>query len=232
MICKVIRCPSTGINTLQIFSIYKKEIRFIVRKVWSQLPSKQDQDTSKKGQMHLGMFNLNHHTTLISLVSWIILYEGFFFLSPSSTLTCCPAHTHTSTLRHSQTLPVAAQSQEGPKQPADARQKPLCLGEFSHPPCFMSKEKPLTLTYFSYIALKSCFIRAEENFSGCFPCTNCLNKAPCCCGETSKYKGAVQIQSWKQTYCLWQITSRQHPASTWNAIPRVKGNSQKTLQCL
>lgn len=53
VICKVIHCLDARINTLQIFYIYEKEKRFILRKVWFTMSGKQEQSTSKKGQLYL-----------------------------------------------------------------------------------------------------------------------------------------------------------------------------------
>lgn len=52
VICKVICCPNAGINALQIFYLYKKEKCFILRKVWFTMSGKQEQSTSKKGQLY------------------------------------------------------------------------------------------------------------------------------------------------------------------------------------
>lgn len=49
---QVICCPNAGINTLQIFYLYKKEKCFILRKVWFTMSGKQEQSTSKKGQLY------------------------------------------------------------------------------------------------------------------------------------------------------------------------------------
>lgn len=85
VICKVIHCLNAGIKTLQIFYIYKKEECFILRKIWFTVSGKQEQSTSKKGQLYfwnvfcVTLILIPHLSSL-----WIeLLYTKYFFPSKS-----------------------------------------------------------------------------------------------------------------------------------------------------
>lgn len=151
--------------------------------------------------MECQLFNLNNDnndTTLISTVSSIIQYEVFLssLQIPCSWLLSGHTHTHPLTLLD----PMSRWSVPGGTKAACrcATETVAAAGILSHP-CFMSKEKSCTVTYFSCITLKKLPHHKWGELLGCFLCTNCLNKASCCRGEKqASTKEELQIQSWKR----------------------------------